>query len=243
MIGSRARKRQIESLNFYTKWAIKLALFLVFISILCFLSAKFKTYFPIKNVNVYGVQRIDESLLQEMLTPLVDKGFFAIDVEYIKDQLLQDPWVSKATVQRVWPDQINITVIEKKPIARWNKSSLLTVNGELFNPEEHSFNSEMPNFIGPMGQHMKLLEYYKLINTILLPLQLKLVELELTSDQSWKLTLNSGIKMRAGKKDILTRMNHFVRVYPKIVGTRQSEVDYIDLRYPNGLAVKWKTTT
>jgi cell division septal protein FtsQ len=31
-----------------------------------------------------------------------------------------------------------------------------------------------------------------------------------------------------------------VKVYPKIVGMHESDVEYIDLRYSNGIAVKWK---
>lgn len=243
MISSRARKRQIENLNFLTKISIKIILFLVLLTALFFLAAKFKTYFPIKAVKVYGVQHIDQHVLQEILTPLVNKGFFGIDVGVIKEQLLQQSWISKVTVQRVWPDQVTVIVVEKLPVARWNNSSLLTVNGELFSPSENSYPSELPNFSGPLGQHIKILDYYKLINTILVPLHLKIATLELSPELSWKLILDNGMKMRVGNKDILTHISHFVKVYPKIIGSRQTEVDYIDLRYPNGLAVKWKTIT
>jgi cell division protein FtsQ len=60
---------------------------------------------------------------------------------------------------------------------------------------------------------------------------------------SWDIELTNGMKMRLGYKDVLTRVSHFVKVYPKIVGERVSDVDYVDLRYPNGLAVRWKTVS
>jgi cell division septal protein FtsQ len=41
----------------------------------------------------------------------------------------------------------------------------------------------------------------------------------------------------------LTRLSHFVKVYPKIIGERAAQVEYIDLRYQDGLAIRWKTIT
>jgi len=38
----------------------------------------------------------------------------------------------------------------------------------------------------------------------------------------------------------LTHISHFVKVYPKIIGERANQVDYVDLRYSNGLAIHWK---
>ena len=61
----------------------------------------------------------------------------------------------------------------------------------------------------------------------------------MTSDLSWNMMFNNGIKMHVGYKDVLTRISHFVKVYPKIVGERANDVEYIDLRYSNGMAVRW----
>jgi cell division protein FtsQ len=88
---------------------------------------------------------------------------------------------------------------------------------------------------------MFMLKYFNDINRLFAPLHAKISYLELTPYLTWKLRLNNGITMQMGHKDILTRLGHFVKVYPKIVGARAIDVDYIDLRYPNGLAVRWKT--
>ena len=88
-----------------------------------------------------------------------------------------------------------------------------------------------------------MMEYYAKIASILSPLHFKIARLEETPYQSWSMTTDSGVKVNIGHKDILTRIDHFVKVYSKIVGTRTADVSYIDLRYPNGLAVKWKSIT
>lgn len=243
MITSRVRKRSSANLNFYGKIVIKLVLFMMFLTLLFFLVAKFKTYFPIHSVRVFGLQHVDQKSMRDSLTPLVSKGFFAIDVESIKDRLFQSPWVSKAVVQRVWPDQVLITVVEKTPAARWNNASLLSASGEIFNPDVSSYPSGLPVFVGADGQHIQMLQYYKKLSGVLAPLHFKITRLELTPERSWNITFDNGMKISVGFKDVLTRMSHFVKVYPKVIGNRVAEVDYVDLRYSNGLAVKWKTVT
>lgn len=70
--------------------------------------------FPIKTVRVYGINHVDKQEVQDLLIPLVAHGFFNANVDYIRDRLLQIPWVSDIFVRRDWPDQIAITLIEKK---------------------------------------------------------------------------------------------------------------------------------
>lgn len=201
---------------------------------------KLSRYFPIKTVRIYGVNHIDRQDVRELLVPLVNRGFFTVNVDYIRDRLLQMPWISDIFVRRNWPDQVEITIVEKNAIARWNDGSLLSAAGELFTPKLESYPRQLPKLSGPDGKQIIMLQYFGEINRILLPLHAKISYLELTPYLIWKLTLNNGITLQIGHKDILTRLNHFVKVYPKIVGNRVADIDYIDLRYLNGVAVRWK---
>lgn len=197
-------------------------------------------HFPIKTVRVYGANRMSNEEIRNLLLPLVNRGFFGVNVDFIRDRLSQMPWISDLYVRRIWPDQVEIKLVEKKPAAFWNKDNLLSETGEVFTPSRETYPNDLPDFTGPSGQHIFMLKYYKDINRLLFPLHAKISHLELTPYFTWKLTLNNGIILQIGHKDILTRLNHFVKVYPKIVGENADKVDYIDLRYPNGMAVRWK---
>ncbi|RDI44779.1 cell division protein FtsQ/DivIB [Aquicella lusitana] len=203
-------------------------------------SFKLSSHFPIKTVRVYGVNRIDRQEIQTLLLPLVNSGFFKVNVDYIQDRLLQLPWVANIFVRRHWPDQVEIRVIEKNPVARWNNHSLLAEGGELFSPRKETYPSRLPQFVGPDGKQVTMLKYFYSMNRLLMPLHAKIAYLEMTPYFTWKLILDNGITLQIGHKDILTRLNHFVKVYPKIVGSRAADVESIDLRYPNGVAVRWK---
>jgi cell division protein FtsQ len=240
---SRAKKRSREHLIFRWKIILKFILFLLFISVFFVAANKLKQaqYFPIKEVKVYGVHNADRDAMQTVISPLVKDGFFGVDVDLIKERVQQSPWVNRVFVQRVWPEQVLITLEERDPIARWNKNSLLSESGELFTPDRSSYPENLPEFIGPEGQQIQMLQYFKKMNSLVMPLHLKILRLELLSSQAWNLTFDNGVKLSVGHKDVLTHIGHFVKVYPKIVGNRASDVDYVDLRYPNGLAVRWKT--
>lgn len=198
-------------------------------------------YFPIKTVRIYGANQLDHQEIKDLLTPLVNRGFFTVNMAAIRQQLLQIPWVTDIFVRRIWPDRVEITIIEKQAIARWRKESLLSASGELFTPTQTSSVTDLPQFFGPEGKQMIMLEYFGKLNRLLSPIYAKISYLELTPYDTWKIILDNGITIRMGHKDSLTRIAHFVKVYSKIVGNRTSDVDYIDLRYPNGIAVRWKT--
>lgn len=202
---------------------------------------KLSNYFPIKHVHIYGVNHVDQQEVQNLLLPLVTKGFFGTNVERIRDRLRQLPWVLTTAVRRSWPDKIEITIIEKDAIARWNDSMLLSSTGEIFQPKLETYPADIPSLSGPDGKHMVMLDYFNKINRLLSPLHAKISHLELTPYLTWTLQLNNGITMQMGHKDILTRLDHFVKVYPKIVGNKSTDVDYIDLRYVNGVAIRWRT--
>lgn len=244
MITSHVRKRY-KDFRFSWKFAAKALGFIVFLYLLTLAFNQFKTanYFAIKEVQVVGVHNSDHQAVQNLLMPLVNKSFFIIDVDLIKERLMQFAWISTASVKRVWPGQVVIRVTEKIPAARWNNQSLLSSAGEVFSPDVSTFPENLPQFIAPDGEQMHMLENYAQLMRLLAPLHFKIKRFELSDAQSWNLTFDNGMKLNVGYKDILTRISHFVKVYPKIVGERADQVDYIDLRYSNGLAVHWKTIT
>lgn len=202
---------------------------------------KHSHYFPIKKVRVYGVSHLSNAEVQRTLIPLVNRNYFNINVKNIRDQILQLPWVSDLNVRRVWPDEVEITIFEKIALAYWNNLYLVSEKGEIFAPNESSYPSNLPKFVGPNGVQMEMIKYFLEINRILIPLHAKISCLEMTPYATWKLILDNGIMVQVGNKDIFLRLNQFVKVYPKIVKNHLGMgVASVDLRYPNGMAVRWK---
>ena len=61
---------------------------------------------------------------------------------------------------------------------------------------------------------------------------------QLTPRRAWQVKLDSGPTLELGRHDIEARLAQFVAVHARTVGTLNRHIDYIDLRYPNGFAVR-----
>lgn len=197
--------------------------------------------FPIHTVWILGGQHIDHADIREAVLPFLQRGFFNIHIDEIRERLLQQPWVSEVVVHRTWPDRVEIQVLEKKAVARWGKNELLSDTGVLFVPTLDSDLKKvmLPQFQGPDGQHVLMLNYFNQMNRLLTPLHVKILNLELSSYQNWRIELENGTVLQIGHKDLWARLNRFVKVYPKIIGNQIARVQSVDLRYPNGIAVQW----
>ena len=75
----------------------------------------------------------------------------------------------------------------------------------------------------------------------LLPLSMQPVELELSDRQSWTARLDSGITLKMGRDEglpVADRVARWVTAHPLIQARLNGRAEVIDLRYPNGFAVR-----
>lgn len=200
-------------------------------------------YFPVKVVEVYGARHENHQEVQNLVSPLVAHNFFAVDIELIKDRLHQFPWVDKVSIRRVWPDRVEVQVTEHQPLAIWHDHNLLSSKGQIFDARGYELPADLPKFLGPEGKQGEMLQFFNDINRSFEPLHAKIAYLELTPYQMWRLVLDNGVRVQIGHKNVLTRLGQFVKVYPKVIGVKAKDVDYVDLRYPSGMAIRWKNAS
>lgn len=205
---------------------------------------------PVSRVAVTGsLQHVDRNLLVERVRPhLHDKGFMTVDLDAIRGDLMQLPWVADVSIQRRWPDQLVIEVTEQEAIARWGSDGLLNRRGEVFRPgslgdignKALGDVSQLPLLYGPDNLAAEVVERYAQMRELLNEQKLLLSDLGADERGSWSATLQSGVVLRLGTGDILKKMRSFSRVYRAELNAQMERIAYIDLRYGNGLAVGWK---
>ncbi len=197
--------------------------------------------FPIQSVKIMGnYNHVDHLQLRQTISPYLKSGFLWVDETGLSNQLMQLPWVENATVQRIWPHILQITLVEKTPIAHWNNTDLMSAQYDTYNPGNATITNPLPWLYGPQGQQNEVWTAYQTLSNILVPLKLKISSIELSQRQSWEIKLDNGMLLIVGRDDMQTRLQRFVTIYNKIIGTNANQVDYVDLRYSNGVAVKWK---
>jgi len=57
-----------------------------------------------------------------------------------------------------------------------------------------------------------------------------------------RVRFTNDITVSLGHEDLLDRVERFSKVYRAVIEKRLDEVDHIDARYRNGIAVNWRGT-
>ena len=178
-------------------------------------------------------------ILKNLSLPLLNQNFFTADIYALKKRLHQLPWIYAVTILRTWPNSLSIHIQEQEPIARLPGNKLLNKELEIFAVPAATIPQYLPEFIGPAGQLKAMWQNYQTIETILKPLDLHVVYFELSERQSWRLKLNNGLKIVLGHLDGFDHLNRFAGVYNQVITPQNlGMIDYIDLRYSNGMVVR-----
>lgn len=196
--------------------------------------------FPINTVKIVAsYQHITHKQLESVLTNYLGSSFFTLSVRRLYTDLISLDWSNEVQIERVWPDTLKITLVEKNPIATWN-NAMMTKDGEIFNKGGVLTDSGLPHLSGPINQQKEVLQVYEKMSKILSIYGLHASALAWRDNQAWDLTLANGLQLRLGKRDLDTRITRFCKAYPAVFAERVEQLASVDLRYPRGMAVQWK---
>jgi cell division protein FtsQ len=81
---------------------------------------------------------------------------------------------------------------------------------------------------------------YLNIRERLIPLGLDLRSVNLDARGAWQLTLQDGIDIRLGRRNVDERADLFLAVVANMVSSREGDIDFVDMRYNNGFTIGWK---
>lgn len=198
---------------------------------------------PIREVRIEGTfVYLERGQFAKQIESVATGGFFAVNLDGIKEAAAVLPWVDSIMIRRVWPDTLVIQVAEKRALARWKEDALISDRGEIFQPSADSFPPGLVQLNGPDGSAMRVFKTLQRFETNAKNLAVKLNRITLDSRGSWQVGLTDGLSVVLGKESVHKRFVKFVRMYERIKETRQAAVDYVDMRYQNGFAVAFHPT-
>jgi len=196
---------------------------------------------PVNKIQVHGIfANIDEAMLHRAIDGVVSGGYFNVNVEQVREVVEQLPWVDKASVRRVWPDGLSINVVEQQPVAVSEKSGLINSEGEVFKPVDNYYSSSLPVFEGSESLNKLMLNKYYEMNKVFALINQKIIYLKFDDRHAIELKLDNGLKIVLGRDDTIKRLERLIRIYKKVLAVRINEIEKIDLRYTNGMAIGWK---
>jgi len=181
--------------------------------------------------------RTTRAEIESAVRDRVTGNFLALDLGQIRAGLEALPWVRRAAVRRVWPDRLEVSLEEHVALARWGEDALVDTYGERFAARTEQ---ALPLFAGPAGTEHEVASRYARFARLVAPLGAPIERVVLTPRFAWQLRLADGLNLMLGRDADLaeSRLQRFVAVYDQTLKGMSRRHDYVDLRYPNGFAVR-----
>lgn len=183
---------------------------------------------------------VSEDKIRATVGHFVSDRLVAVDLEELKIELETLPWVSKVAVLREWPNKLIIQVEEELAIARWGETQLLNQYGQIFLPESINAQLDLPLLTGPENSEQKVMQQYQQFNLLLYPLGVRMRDLSVNERGAWTLVLTNGVEVRLGRDEVLARLRRLVVFLESNQSDQLRNIETIDLRYSNGIAVSHK---
>jgi cell division protein FtsQ len=197
--------------------------------------------YPVRKIKFSGSYHyVKPDSLRNLVKAYVPSGFFSVNLSGVLHTVQNLPWIYEARVARIWPDTILITFKEQQPIARWGENAVMNIDGKIFQPERDTIPNNLPVFFGESAQSKEILLNYQQLQESLTKVGCSIAEVHVTPGGSYWITLDNQTVLRLGNKDLAERLGHFVESYDQVFKSKSHAVESVDLRYPSGMAVKWR---
>lgn len=196
--------------------------------------------FPVREVDVHGtLAHVDRAEIVRATRASLRGNFFAVDLGALRAALERLPWVRSVDVRRAWPDRLRVGIEEHVAFARWGDAALVDTYGDLFAGRT---GAKLPLLAGPPGTEHEVTARYRLFARLLAPLGAPLERVILSPRYAWQLRLANGLDIELGRDlaqdPVDARLARFVAVYPALRKDLGQRAEYVDLRYPNGFALR-----
>jgi cell division protein FtsQ len=203
--------------------------------------------FDFKRIEVRGdLQHVSAASIRAATAGRLKGNYFTMRLDEARRLLETVPWVAQASVRRVWPNRLQITLREHRALGGWGNGRLLSDSGELFvaNVAEAEIFGPLPAFSGPEAEARTIAaRYYEFVAAVA-PLSLAIESIDVSDRRSWTLQASgqgiASTTLELGREDppgtLQRRLSDIVASYPMVAARVGGPPARIDARYSNGIA-------
>ena len=179
----------------------------------------------------------------DLIDENVQTGFLTLDLPELNRKIVEQDWIRSSSIRRSWPATLIVNIEEEIPVARWGEQQLLNNVGDYIDVINKDSVSHLPVIFSQVADTKEIIKIYQLISELLGPVGLSIDKVESDNAGSWTLTVLSDIKIILGRDQLVEKLQRLQSVWMAELSSQEKNINAIDLRYPNGLAVKWKQNT
>lgn len=199
-----------------------------------------KAGFTVKRVDVVGIRNMDSAPVYEIALDQRSMAMPLVDVDGIRERLLQYGWVKDARVSRRLPDTLVVDIVERQPTALWqdrDRLALIDSDGVVIDRVQVTRMPDLPLLVGP-GANLRGQELNRLLD-VAPSLKPQLVSAAWVGGRRWDLKLQTGetIALPEGEEAAKSALGKFADL-DKSTGLLGRGLVRFDLRLPGKMIVR-----
>ncbi len=194
--------------------------------------------FDLEAVDVSGARQItrDEVLAAAGITPTT--SLLLLDAEATRAQLKQNPWIAEATVRKLYPGRLEISIEERVAFAIWQRAGKLSViarDGTVIGADARALLCDYPLVVGA-GAEKRAADFLALVARVP-EIQAEFAAAVLVAERRWNIRLKNGVDVRLPEENAEAALTKLV-VFDRETRILSRDVAAIDLRIPGRISVR-----
>ena len=160
------------------------------------------------------------------------------DVADARTQLMADPRIGDATLLKLYPDRLQITITERKPYALWQSNGRVSVianDGMVLEPYVSQPFVELPLLVGK-GAEMRAREFLALLDQYP-DVRANVQASVLIAERRWNLRLKNGLDVKLPETDVAPALEKLAALDRNQQLTNR-DITTVDLRLPDRVTVR-----
>ncbi len=203
--------------------------------------------FAVNEVIVTGeAPNVDPATVLQAVRDVGVKSWFSVDLDAVEDAVRHVPWVYRASVRRRWPGKLVVTVSQAEPFARYNDADWINETGERLSLPPDFAGAGLPRLYGPEQRAGDVARQYARLASLVAPVESVTVRsLALDARGSWQMGIAGAaddvprsVEITVGREAVTERVERLAAALKGELTARLNMIAAIDLRYPNGFAVR-----
>ena len=233
---NQVKKQKTPLKSVFRNFARKLAYLLLSFSLIfvIYLIDRSKLFEPKIAWEINGELVSDAQRYEDLVKPLIQNKYL-LNLNQIKEKLRESALVSDAQAQRIFWNQIKVSIQEHDVAMRWNATGYISSKGVLFKPN-FTVKTDAPIGIFDETNVAESYSDFRQYQAILEPVKISIFK-RTSIDE---LTLENNIKIILGHQKQKERLEIFVKSFEKLKKYKKIRTRGIfDMRYPNGFALSY----
>jgi cell division protein FtsQ len=194
--------------------------------------------FPIATAVISGEKHLSREEILAAAGVTARSSLLFFDVADARARLLTNPWIAEATVQRLLPDRLVISISERAAFALWQKDGRVGViagDGTVLEPAVLARYANLPLVVGT-GAESRARDFLALLDRYP-ELRADVRASVLVAERRWNLRLKNGVDVRLPEFGIEKAMDQFITL-ERDVKLSDRDITVIDLRLPDRVTVR-----